>query len=40
MPYTKEKDRGPQYPLLNELAEVIKNKGDLNHAIWMVLIKS
>jgi len=33
MPYTKEKDRGPQYPLLNELAEVIKNKGDLNHAI-------
>ena len=33
MPYTKEKDRGPQYPLLEKLAETIENKGDLNHAI-------
>ena len=33
MPYTKKWDRGPQYPLLEKLAEVIENKGDLNHAI-------
>lgn len=33
MPYTKEKERTPQYQALEELAEVIKNKGDLNHAI-------
>lgn len=33
MPYTKGYDRGPQYPHLEKLAEVIENKGDLNHAI-------
>ena len=33
MPYTKKWNRGPQYPLLEKLAEVIENKGDLNHAI-------
>lgn len=33
MPYTKEKDRNPQYQHLEGLAEAIKSKGDLNHAI-------
>lgn len=33
MPYTKGYDRGPQYPHLEKLAETIKSKGDLNHAI-------
>ena len=33
MPYTKEERRILQYPALEELARVIKDKGDLNHAI-------
>jgi len=33
VPYTKQEERDPQYMALQKLAQVIKNKGDLNHAI-------
>ena len=33
MPYTEERLREPQYPLLEDLAATIGSKGDLNHAI-------
>ena len=33
MPYTEEEEREPQYYPLEELALIIENKGDLNHAI-------
>ena len=33
MPYTKEKDRDPQYRYIEALSEIIQTKGDLNHAI-------
>jgi hypothetical protein len=33
VPYTREERRGRQYEIIEELVNVIRDKGDLNHAI-------